>query len=51
VRTLHGKATALAPGATVAIVPAIAGGAPLADRRTGPKTLCSQPLTALSILA
>jgi molybdopterin synthase sulfur carrier subunit len=26
VRTLHGKATALAPGATVAIVPAIAGG-------------------------
>jgi sulfur-carrier protein len=39
VRTLHGKATALAPGATVAIVPAIAGGGPATGPPTPSKTL------------
>ena len=39
VRTLHGKATALAPGATVAIVPAIAGGGPATGLPTPSKTL------------
>ena len=39
VRTLHGKATALAPGATVAIVPAIAGGGPATWPPTPAKTL------------
>jgi molybdopterin synthase sulfur carrier subunit len=50
VRTLQGKDTALAPGVTVAIVPAIAGGGEGAavDRA---KALCSKPLTGLSALA
>jgi sulfur-carrier protein len=39
VRTLQGKATVLPPGATVAIVPAIAGGGRAADPRPAPKTL------------
>jgi molybdopterin synthase sulfur carrier subunit len=37
VRALHGKATALAPGATVAIVPAIAGGGPATGPGPGPR--------------
>ena len=41
VRTLHGKATALAPGATVAIVPAIAGGGPAIDPRPAQNPLNS----------
>ena len=39
VRALHGKATALRPGATVAIVPAIAGGSRTWTPRRGQNPL------------
>jgi sulfur-carrier protein len=51
VRSLQGKATALASGRTVAIVPAIAGGGRDPGGPIGPKTLSNQPLTVLSALA
>jgi molybdopterin synthase sulfur carrier subunit len=43
VRTLHGKATALPAGATVAIVPAIAGGAGNAPWKNAPRSSAFSP--------
>jgi molybdopterin synthase sulfur carrier subunit len=50
VRTLQGKDTALAPGVTVAIVPAIAGGGPRAAGERL-KALYGKPLTGLTAVA